>query len=102
MGKCEYCGKPAGIFKKLHKECKEEQELLKEYSDPNSDEFIKNLVLFNSQKSSRKLSQKSSCGTANIDLDGEFARIEDSEEIDIDEHTKNKINVRKGSSLLLT
>lgn len=100
MGKCEFCGKPAGIFKKLHKECKEEQELLKEeYHDPGIDEFRKSVALFNLRKASQKLSQKSSkkssCGTANIDLDGEFAMIEDYEEIHIDEHTKNKIKVLK-------
>ena len=61
MGKCEYCGQPAGIFKKLHKECKEEQEeLKKEDPDPGFDEFIKNVALFNLQKTAQKLSQKSS------------------------------------------
>ena len=100
MGKCEYCGQPAGIFKKLHKECKEEQEeLKKEDPDPGFDEFIKNVALFNLRKTAQKLSQKSSkkssCGTANIGLDDELARIEDYEEIHIDEHTKNKIKVLK-------
>jgi len=89
MGNCTYCGQPAGLFKKLHKECKEEQEeLKKEHYDPSVDELIKGIVFNNSQNPPHVAD--------NIDLDGELARIEDYEEIDTDEQTKNKIkNLKK-------